>query len=177
MKPNTLKRMTICIAIATAMTLPVSCYQKFYKVDRNNSSVNFSSILQSEKGKYFILRSGSNSFYMDSIVISEDNKSLRCTLEHLPEEHLNYLIVNVKAGISYSKSKGEAVVLNEVHIYTAQNSEVQYGANYTLDFNKIEKIDILEKDRIRTATSTIASTLGLSLSVLIVIAILENSTY
>jgi len=176
MKTNLLSIIVAGIAMSSLLILSASCYRNFYKVTENSASANIDSTLTTQKSKYFILRSGNNAFHMDNIVINQENKSLTCNLGQLPQEHALHLSAKKSSAIPYQKSKGESVVLREIHIYTLQDNEIKYGINYTLDFAKITKIDILEKDRGRTTLSTVLSTGGIVLFTAAVAAIIAGSS-
>ena len=167
----------ILLLLLLLITIPESCYRKFYKVADNSGSSNVDSTLQGQKqkNKYLILRSGFDAYHMKNVVLSEDHKSLTCTLDTLSQMHQLYLSTNKKKGIPFKQSR-ESAVLNEVHIYTTQEESFHHDSTYTLDFNKISKIEILEKDKGRTTTSTVISTVEIAAVVAGTIAIITSSS-
>jgi hypothetical protein len=166
--------LAVLFSLVLLLTVQESCYRKFYKVANNSDSANIGNTLQSPQNRYLILRSGSNAFHMENVVLNSDNKSLTCTLGRLPEEHSLYLASDKKKGIPFKPSK-QSAVLNEVHIYTLENNRFHYDSIYTLGFNEISKIEILEKDKGRTTTSTIISTAGIAITVGAIVAIIASS--
>ncbi|MGG9964341.1 hypothetical protein [Ferruginibacter sp. SUN106] len=112
------------------------------------------------QSRYFVLRNGSLSYLMNNIVISEDKKSLTCNLQTLPENHQLHLVKGRRGKMQYNKSNtNDLTVLNEVHFYIASNEATATG-NYTLQLDKVEKIEVIEKDKKRTTSSYVIGALG-----------------
>ena len=86
----------ILLLLLLLITIPESCYRKFYKVADNSGSSNVDSTLQGQKqkNKYLILRSGFDAYHMKNVVLNEDHKSLTCTLDTLSQMHQLYLSTN-----------------------------------------------------------------------------------
>lgn len=169
--------MGVFLLLFFVMTIPPSCYRKFYKVADNSGSYNVDSTLQAQKqkNKYLILRSGYDAYHMENVVLNPDHKSFQCTLGRLSDTHLLYISTDKKKGIPFKQSK-EYAVLNEVHVYTTQEEAFHFDSSYTLDFGKISKIEILEKDKGRTTTSTIISTVEIAAVVAGSIAIIASAS-
>lgn len=106
--------------------------------------------------KYFILRSGGQAFAMNNISVSADQKTIQCTLDSLPIEHMLYSTKGAKNKMKYkdikSSDENESGVLNEVHLYVNPNANIAVG-NYTLLLEQVQKIEILEKDKAKTRAS------------------------
>ena len=136
-----------------AISLLSSC-SNYYKAALGSKPVTASGIenLKTEK-KYFILRDGNQAFAMNGITFSPDQKIIQCTLGDLPIEHKLHL---TSKKMKYNKTnftdEDQTGVLNEVHIYINSNGNTVAGA-YTLPLDRVDKIEILEKDKAKTRAS------------------------
>jgi hypothetical protein len=124
-------------------------YYKISKSPENTSTPD--SVIHNNTQRYFILRNGDSAYYMNSVSYYKD--SLTCTLETLPPEHRLHLSNGRNGNMRFKKYKPEAVVLTEVHVYKKQADNVQAGEDYTLMYNGIQKIEVLEKNKTRTTIS------------------------
>ncbi len=105
------------------------------------------------QARYFILRNGSQAYYMENISFSADQKTLYCILDTLSPDHKLHLTNGRKGKMQYQKSTiTDLNVLNEVHFYITPDTVPKFG-KYTLDFNKVQKIEVIEKDKKRTTGS------------------------
>lgn len=169
MKTFNLPLLTAALFIVLVAATLQSCYRNFYKVsDKPAATPDYARSNEDQSGKYFILRSGNRAFHMQNLAINHDNNSLTCTLAMVDVSHTNYLLTDKKKGIPYLHSKGESVVMDEVHMYIPADDSLQYDQNYVLDIKKIIKIETLEKDRKRTTMSTVLSTGGVLLTLAVV---------
>jgi len=124
------------------------------------------------QSRYFILRNGSLAFSMTNIVISEDKKSLNCNLEILPFNHQLHLVKGRKGKLRYKKNEPQdQTVLNEVHFYIRPDNNTAAG-KYTLPLDKVEKIEVIEKDKGRTTGSYIIGAVGYTLGAVAVVTII-----
>jgi hypothetical protein len=176
MKYNKTLRIITCLAVFILLLSGQSCmnYYKISKTPKNTATPD--NIVQANPQRYFILRSGSNAYYMNNIVLSSDRKSLTCTLENLPPEHQLHLRSGRAGHMRYKKYKPEAVVLNEVHLYIQQDNTTGAGNSYTLFLDKVQKIEVLEKDKGRTTTSYILGGLGYTVGALVVATVIIIAT-
>jgi hypothetical protein len=81
--------------------------------------------------------------------------SLSAKPDSIPPVHQVYLLNTRKKKYIYSKSKGEGVVLQEVHIYTADTSAVNMDSVYTFPLSDVKKIEIIEFDQKKTNGSVV----------------------
>ena len=72
----------------------------------------------------------------------------------------------------YKKHKPDSVVLSEVHFYIRTDTNVRAGGSYILDLAKVEKIEILVKDKGRTTRSYILGGVGITIGVVVVASII-----
>jgi hypothetical protein len=176
MKKN--KLLLIC-AFTIVIAIQFSCmnYYKISKTSQNRSTPDI--IIQANLQRYFILRNGDSAYYMSNI-ISNDKKSLTCTLDTLSSQHKLHLANGRNGKMRFKKYTPEAVVLNEVHIYIQQDTTALPGNNYTLMFDKIQKTEVLEKNKGRTTTSYILGGICIVVSILAIgtaVAIGAGGTY
>lgn len=101
-------------------------------------------------GRYFILRSGHNSVHMSQPALTEDRSTLLFTPNLLVPEHKLYIEDGPTGNRRYKKNHPfESNVLNEVHIYSDSISVVGSG----LPINQIQKIEVIQYDKRRSAVS------------------------
>ena len=160
------------LLIIPAMLLVFAGCSHYYKATTGNLKANTDKSLDSLKNenRYFILRTPGQAWYMRNIVLSEDRKTLTCNLDTLPPEHKLHL----DRGKGKMKYK-EAFVLNEVHMYIADDSLLSKG-NFTLTLDHINKIEVIEKDRKRTTNSYVIGALGFTIGAIAVAGIIIAAT-
>ena len=128
------------------------------------------------QNRYFILRNGSLAYAMNNIIISDDKKSLTCNLEILPVNHQLHLVKGRKGKLRYKKNEPQDLtVFSEVHFYIQPDNNTATG-NYILPLNKIEKIEVIEKDKGRTTSSYIIGAIGYTLGAVAVVTIIALAT-
>jgi hypothetical protein len=178
MKPqlNSKKIISHGLLIATLIFYQSCC--NYYKVAKapDRAAASPESIVNANPDRYFILRVGTSAYYMSNMVINQDRQSLRCTLETLPEEHRLHLQNGLGGRMRYKKNKPEAAVLNEVHFYLPQDTTAVTGTRYSVVFNKLTKIEVLEKDKGRTTRSYILGGVGIAAGVVVVYTVIYMLT-
>ena len=141
---------------ALAILLIFSSCSNYYKAITAGNTNTASGIDELKlKNKYFILRNGTSAFAMSNISFTPDQKVLQCILENLPDEHRLHLKNGERGKMIYlnpTPAMDETVVLNEVHLYISADTAAVIGP-YTLGVNKIQKIEVLEKDAQKTKKS------------------------
>ncbi len=157
-----------------------SACNTYYKASRRvpaNSAETATSIdsLKSEN-RYFILRNGSEEFYMKNILVSPDQQSLTCYLDTLALNHQLHLVKGRGGNYKFKKTSPiDRQVLNEVHFYIPTDTTARLG-QYTLALNKIQKIEILEKDTKRTTNSYVIGGLGVALGTIALVSVIIIAT-
>ena len=142
-----------------------SCYRKFYQAKTHPANIRLDSLMSVSPPKYFILRNDHDAYKMAKMELDTTDQSLSCTLDKVDKEHYLYLNATPGKPMRYRNSKGEAAVLNEVHIYIQKDSNLANGEQYILQTGNITKIDVLEKNKSRTKQSTVTSTAGIAAGV------------
>lgn len=152
----------------------LACCHNYYKASKIATSPPTERTVDSLKqhGRYFILRDGKKAFYMNNIVMSDNRKVISCTLDSLPDNHKLYLTYARKGRMLYKKSNpADKGVLNEVHFFIDPAESTSVG-NYTLQLDKVQKIEVIEKDKSRTTVSYILGGLGITAGAIAVSAII-----
>ncbi len=148
-----MKKLLIAIIIAGAFS---SCSNYYQAITASEPAKAASYNNFPDNKKYYILRNGREAFAMKKISISNDQKNIQCTLEPLPVEHQLHLGKGRDGQLKYRKLtntyEDETAVLNEVHIYIIKGNEFKAGA-YTLALENIQKVETIEKDKIKTRKS------------------------
>src|SRR4051812_16682087 len=114
------KRITALGLLIIAVNYFLGCtYYKPINVNANSAQTKQSTLKDlNAKGKYFILRKGNTSYSMTNVVLDETKMTLSAKPDQIAIEQTAYVLHKERSAYTYNKSKGEAVVLTEVHIYT-----------------------------------------------------------
>lgn len=151
-----------------ASVLP-ACHN-FYKASKTGTEKIDS--LQA-KNRFFILRNGTEALYMRDMVLSADRKSIECVLAELPPEHRLHLVNGHKGRLQYKKGEpNEFPVLSEVHIYIPYDKDVVQDTAFKLMLEKVEKIEMIEKDKGRTTGSYVIGAIGYTVGAFVVVGVI-----
>ncbi len=162
------------IPVVLMMLVVFAGCHNYYKVSNRNVSNHPDKSLDSlqKLNRYFVLRTPRQAYYMSNTILSTDRKTITATLDTLPPQHKGHL----------NKGKGKmrynnltAAVLSEVHFYISEVRPVQIGS-YTLSLDEIQKIEVIEKDKKRTANSYVIGTLGYTLGAITLAGIIAVAT-
>jgi hypothetical protein len=153
----------------------VTACHNYYKASqtRLGSASERAAVVDSLKlqNRYFVLRSGDNAYYMKNLSLSADQTTLNATLDALPPEHSLHLANGYKGKMRYRSRSLDVAVLSEVHFYIPEDTLAKPG-NYTLSLDKVQKIEVLEKDKGRTTGSYVIGALGYTLGSLVVVTVI-----
>jgi hypothetical protein len=160
------------LVIILAILFVFAGCSRYYKAITTNAKNNPDKSLDSLKNqnRYFILRTPSQAYFMRNIILSEDRKSITCTLDDVLIEHQNYLYKG-KGNMKYK----DAFVLSEVHMYITNDTLLSKGS-YTLSLDQIQKIEVIEKDKKRTTNSYVIGALGFTIGAIAVAGIIIVAT-
>jgi hypothetical protein len=149
----------------------------YYKAANMNKNVVTENLNAPElANRYFILRNGANAYHMQNLVVSEDKKSITCHLDSLPANHTLHLVKGRGGAMRYKKTSVEVDVLNEVHFYIPFDTLAKADSDYVLSLDKVQKIEVLEKDKGKTTTSYILGGLAVTIGVIAVAAAIAAAT-
>src|SRR5690349_20679860 len=159
---NSLRRsIPIMIAALLLLIAPTGCFRHYYQIAENPHTASPGTIdsLQ-KKSRYFILRSGDSSWHMNNITLSDDQKIIHCELEPLPLSHQLHLKRGAHhENLQYKPKLPTRAVLQEVHFFVAPEPMVKDGV-FAFPVNKIDKIEVIQKDGTRTIASHVLGTFG-----------------
>ncbi len=128
------------------------------------------------QNRYFVLRNGNQAYYMNNISLSDDKKTLSCTLDTLAPNHQLHLVNGRKGNLQYKKSSiDDLMVLNEVHFYIQRDNAAAIG-QYSLQLDKIQKIEVIEKDKKRTTSSYVVGAIGYTLGSIALVGVIIAAT-
>jgi hypothetical protein len=163
------------IIILLFVNVIAGCHN-FYKATKSNADNNVAkaAVVDSlkQQTRYFVLRNGNQSFYMKNASLNADKKTIDCILDTLSPDHQLHLVSGRGGKMRYNKGRDEDKgVINEVHFYILADNTTTFG-NYTLQLDRIQKIEIIEKDKARTTSSYVIGAIGYSLGTVALIGII-----
>ena len=166
-KINTFYQLTLAIIILSS----TSC-KNFYKATstnyKNNAEKTEAVNTLKTANRIFILRSGTVALEMKDIVVNNEKTMLECTLDSLSYIHKLHLTKGKKGNMQYKKNWPEHYsVLDEAHVYVASGTEAQMG-KYSIALDKIQRVEVIEKDKGRTRESYILGGIGITAGVLLI---------
>ncbi|TKK69324.1 hypothetical protein FC093_08390 [Ilyomonas limi] len=124
------------------------------------------------QSRYFILRAGSEAYHMRNIIVSEDRKYITCQLDTLPTYHTLHLHNGRGGNMRYKNSVIESTVLNEVHLYVPVDTTAKPFLTYTLPLDKVQKIEVVEKNKGKTTLSYVLGGIGIAAGTFTVISLI-----
>jgi hypothetical protein len=145
-------------------------YYKAMSTDKNTVVENLHT--PKYQYRYFILRNGGNAYDMSNLVVSEDKKTMYCHLEPLPDNHVLHLVNGHGGHERYKSNKVESGVLNEVHLYIPTDSAAKPGHDYTLALDKVQKVEVIEKNKGKTTASYILGGVGIALGTFVIVSLI-----
>jgi hypothetical protein len=155
-----------------------SCHN-YYKATPARTGAQAPATLDSlrQLNRHFILRNGSQALYMTNMVLSADRQTLTAKLDSVPPNHRLHLRGGHRRNMQYKVNKPEQYsVLSEVHLYTSHLPNAVPGENFSLPLDKVQKIEVIEKDRKRTTSSYVLGALGYTLGAMSVAFIIVLAT-
>ncbi|QEC67668.1 hypothetical protein FRZ67_10325 [Panacibacter ginsenosidivorans] len=179
MRKTYLLRVAYFCFFAATLTFITSC-QSFYKVSKTPvATAHTDSLVTANPQRYFVLRSGTSpgkAYHMSNMVVSPDKRSITCMLDSLEPEHQLHLKNGRGGNMRYKINKPEKAVLDEIHLYIANDDAIVAGSNYTLALDKVQKIEVLEKNKGKTTTSWVLGSIGYTVGAIVVVAVIIAAT-
>ncbi len=174
MNIKTLYKISAMVLVAAIF---VAC-KTYYKANYIGPSSSVKAVDSLKKNnRYFILRNGDEAFYIKNIELSTDQKTAQCTLDLLPLKHQLHLSKGRDGRMWYStKDSLYKEVINEVHYYMPKDNTAVIG-NYTLQLDKVNKIEVLEHDKKRTKSSYITGAFIATGGILVIVVIIAAITF
>ena len=159
------------IIILVSFILVTGCHRYYKSITRNITDHPDQSLDSLKKdNRYFVLRTPDKAWHIWNIVLSEDRKTIKGMLEPVPVVHQ----VHLDKGKGKRKYK-EEYVLSEVHLYIDNDSLLKEG-DFTLALNRIQKVEVIEKDKKRTTNSYVIGAVGYTVGAFAVAVIIIAAT-
>ena len=172
------RKLPVTIAVLISVIFILSCHNYYKAVKAKTGSTDrVARVVDSLQrfDRYFVLRNGNKAFYMTELSLSADKKILTTTLDSLPPDHRLHLKRGRHHNYQYKKMTDDVFVLNEVHLYINNDEQAKPGT-YTLSLDKVQKIEVIEKDKGRTVASYVIGAVGVTIGSLVVAAIIVAAT-
>ena len=167
------------VFVIVTMLFLTACHH-YYKVSpvymgaSNGSAATIDSLRLAER--FFILKSGSDAYYMRNPMLSADKKTMDCILDTVPYFHQLYLANGRNGKMKYHEINSlESMVLNEVHFHIPSDKAAVVGP-YKLQLDQIQIIEVIEKDKKRTANSYVIGAIGYTIGAIAVVGIIIAAT-
>lgn len=126
------------LILLLAVNFFVGCY--YYKVSTNYQPSTGELMSLSDLGKIFIVHQGYNANYVDSLTFTTDTLELFLGPAYY-EADQDITPVPENDVKRYRKKKGDARLLNEVHLYVDPNVQLQ-GNEWSVAHSDLERLDI-----------------------------------
>src|SRR5215204_2578893 len=101
------------------------------------------------ENRYFILRDSLSTYSLTNIEVDDEKNIISCNLDKVPPEHMVYLDAKKKK-YTYSKNKGQDVVLNELHIFSSRLISTPGTGKTEISLLSISRIEEINYDAQRT---------------------------
>ena len=167
------------VFVIVTMLFLTACHH-YYKVSpvymgaSNGSAATIDSLRLAER--FFILKSGSDAYYMRNPMLSADKKTMDGILDTVPYFHQLYLANGRNGKMKYHEINSlESMVLNEVHFHIPSDKAAVVGP-YKLQLDQIQIIEVIEKDKKRTANSYVIGAIGYTIGAIAVVGIIIAAT-
>ncbi|CAN5652904.1 hypothetical protein BH10BAC2_BH10BAC2_00820 [soil metagenome] len=182
MRTLTNQKIVGIISLAVFFVIVPSCHS-FYKISKTPVlATHADSVVNENPLRYFVLRSGTDpgkAYHMSNMVVAPDKNSITCILDSLVPEHQLHLKNGRGGNMRYKINTAEKAVINEIHLYIAEDDAIAAHSNYTLALDKVQKIEVLEKNKGKTTISWVLGGLGYTVGTIVVIsaiaAVLKSS--
>lgn len=159
------------ITLFAFMNFVISCsYYKSRSIATNpdNLSNQYKSI--DKKERYAIIHSGNETWHLSNIVVNEDKKEITASLSAVDTSHTLYSLKGNSKSKRYHKSKSKKTL--EIHFYTNQDLNKSATSEVVIPFAEISKIEVYERDTLRTVFSVV----GFTVAALAIVAIIVVAT-
>lgn len=163
------------LVVVSLLMLLTACHNYYMAVAQPKEAAGIDSLRH--QNRYFVLRSGSEAFYMKNLSLSADRKTLEATLDTLSPEHRLHLVRGRKGNMIYHKNKFEDIaVLSEVHLYTPPDTTAVVDGRYTLALDQVQKVEVIERDKKRTTSSYVIGAIGYTVGAFTLVGIIALAT-
>ena len=152
MKDHHINRLSKLILILSLLFTASCNYYKPILTSPSLSSSAKSKEIASQIQRTFIVRSNQGNFLLKNVNVRVDQEDITGILEPIPEEHQAY--INDKYS-KFSYDSETKPVLQELHLYAPLDPTAKIGSTVTIPISSIIKMEIIERDKKRSATNSI----------------------
>lgn len=166
------------IIILLIIILLTSCSNYYKVITINKSAASDVTTTLNLSNKFFILHNDSAVFSMENISLQDNNSKIKCTLSSLPDNHKLHMPRWGNKKLKYQNGKNEydeSGILNEVHLFLSSKIIFEVGIN-EITVDKVTKIEIIEKDKLKTRRSRVKGGIITAVATIGVAAIIINSS-
>ncbi len=155
------------------------CFQYYFKAKPVIPVSAYPAAVEQAKqeNRFFILHSGTKAYNITSLQVDQAKQQMELELGQIDSLHTLY--VTKPQSRRYRAVKGQSRVLTEIHLYLKDTGSYSLNEPLTLPFARVSKIELLQKDKVRTITNHVFSTIGLTagtFGVIIAIVALTKSS-
>jgi hypothetical protein len=131
-------RLLTAMVLVLAVNFIAGCY--YYKISTSYQPPTEELLKLSDLGKKFVVHNNLNVYFVDSVIFYGDSLELFLESAYYKEGE-DISPVSPDDVKRYRKKKGDARLLNEVHLYVNQNSMID-KSTWMVPFNAIERLDV-----------------------------------
>jgi hypothetical protein len=127
----------------------ISGCSRFYAPSSSILSHNDAIRKAKSENRYFILRDSASTYSLTNIEVDDEKNIISCNVDKVSPEHMVYLNAR-KTKYTYSKNKGQDVVLNELHIFSSKLISTPGTGKTEISLLSISRIEEINYDAQRT---------------------------
>ncbi len=146
-------------------------YYKPVPADTSTPQATENFIVKTYQDKVLILRHGKRNYRIERFTIDHEKMAMQATLKPIDPSFSPYIVAKGRK-YGYTDRK----VLREMHIFIADTVAVDPTGLFVLPLNKIERIEIIEHDKNRTATSYTVGTIVTVVGIVAIIAAIATAS-
>ncbi|MCW3115516.1 MAG: hypothetical protein JWR18_3912 [Segetibacter sp.] len=152
------------------------CFQHYFKVVPVKATAQYPVALErgKQEDRFFILHSGSKTYAISTIEVNREKQQLELKLDKLDTPHTVY--TTRPRHRVYKSKKGQSPVLTEIHLYLKDTPSYALNEPLILPIEKVNKLELLEKDKAGTTANMVLSTVGVTLSVFALVGVIVALT-
>ena len=122
---------------------------RFYVPASSNLSHKDAIRKAKSENRYFILRDSLSAYSLTNVEVDDEKNIISCSVDRVSPEHMVYLNAK-KNKYTYSKNKGQDVVLNELHIFSSRVISTSGTGRTEIPLLSVSRIEEINYDAQRT---------------------------
>ena len=135
--------------ILLVMLAIASGCSRFYVPSSSNLSHNDAIRKAKSENRYFILRDSLSAYSLTNVEVDDEKNIISCSVDRVSPEHMVYLNAK-KNKYTYSKDKGQDVVLNELHIFSSKLISTSGTGKIEIPLLSVSRVEEINYDAQRT---------------------------